>query len=102
MKRVYECDIVKKKEMLAILEADPYAEDSFARIGYKLKEGAAVGEDEKKLYIYLSASEDFIKKADAKLKEMAKPADCKVEQRVVEKIEKEEESAESGLGDIFG
>ena len=102
MFRVYECEMSKKKDLTAILETDPYAEDSFARVGYKVKEGEAVGEDKEKLYIYVSASEDFLKKADEKLKEIAKPADKGVQERVGEKIKKEESEAESGFGSIFG
>jgi hypothetical protein len=102
MYRVYECDLAKKKEMTAKLEADPYAEDSFARMGYKVKDGQFLGEDKAKMYIYMKADEGFIKKADEKLKDIAKPAPPEVEKRVTEKVLKEEEEAESGLGSIFG
>jgi len=102
MYRVYECDIKKKADITKILEADPYAEDSFARVGYKVKDGAVLGEDKAKLYIYISAASDFIKKADLKLKDAAAIAKADVEKRVVAKIQKEEEEAESGFGSIFG
>jgi len=102
MNRVYECDMEKKKDLTAILEADSLAEDSFARAGYKLKDGKFLEEDEKKCYIYISASDEFIKKADEKLKEIAKPLSGDNEKRVVEKFKKEEEQATSGFGDIFG
>ena len=102
MYRVYWCELSKKKELMKVLEADPYNKDSFARVGYKVKEGASLGEDKDKLYVYLSASEDFIKNADERLKEIAKPAGKEIEDRVGEKIRKEEEEAESGFGSIFG
>jgi predicted RecB family nuclease len=102
MYRVYECDVTKKAEITKILEADPYAEDSFARMGYKVKEGASVEEDKEKLFVYVSASEDFLKKADEKLKEFAKPAEEEVQKRVGEKIKAEEAQAEAGFGSIFG
>jgi hypothetical protein len=102
MFRVYECENSKKADVSKILEADPYAEDSFARMGYKVKEGAAVDEDKDKLYIYVSASEELLKKADEKLKEFAKPADEEVQKRVGEKIKAEEAQAEAGFGSIFG
>ncbi len=102
MKKVYECDISKKKEIIKILEADPYEQDSFARIGYKLKDGSSLEEDKTKLYIYFSASNEFLKKADEKLKDLINKINPVVEKRIIEKIEKEEENAESGLGDIFG
>lgn len=102
MNRVYECEKSKKAEVTKILEEDPYKDDSFARVGYKVKEGSVLEEDKDKLYIYVSASEDFIKKADEKLKDVATPANEEVQKRVSEKIKKEEEAAESGLGSIFG
>ena len=102
MYRIYECEVSKKAEITKMLEADPYAEDSFARSGYKIKEGAAVGEDKEKIYIYIKASEDFLKKADERLKDVAKPAPEDVQKRVGSKIESEEERAEAGLGAIFG
>jgi hypothetical protein len=37
--RVYQIDGAKKAEVEKIIEADPYSQDSFARVGYKLKEG---------------------------------------------------------------
>lgn len=102
MYRVYECDIKKKADITKILEADPYADESFARIGYKVKDGAILGEDKAKLYIYVSAAPDFIKKADLLLKDVSSVAKQDVEKRVVAKIQKEEEEAESGFGSIFG
>lgn len=102
MMRVYECEGGKKGALTKILEADPYAQDSFARIGYKLKDGAVLGEDKGKLYLYVKADEAFLKKADALLKDIADRAPAEVEKRVGEKIQKEEEEAESGLGSIFG
>ena len=102
MYRVYECDIKKKADITKILEADPYAEDSFARVGYKVKDGSVLGEDKAKLYVYISAAADFVKKADLKLKDAAAVSKEDVEKRVVAKIQKEEEEAESGFGSIFG
>ncbi len=101
MDRVYECESSKKAEMTKILEADPYAEDSFARVGYKMKDGAAVGEEKEKLYVYVSASEEFLKKADEKLKDLAKPCSDEVAARVKKKIEEEENSVAAGVS-MFG
>ncbi|MBI2080059.1 hypothetical protein HYT84_04805 [Candidatus Micrarchaeota archaeon] len=102
MKRVYECDNAKKAELTKILEADPYADDSFARVGYKLKDGLVIGHDPKKGYIYISAEEEFFKKAEEKLKPVASRCKVEVEKDIVAKIQKEEEEAESGFGAIFG
>jgi hypothetical protein len=102
MQHVYECDLAKKKEMTALLEADPYAGDSFARMGYKAKDGEFLGEDKAKMYVYIKASDDLLKKADEKMKGLAVRCKGDVEKRIIEKIVAEEESAEAGLGNIFG
>jgi hypothetical protein len=101
MDRVYECEITRKAEMTKILEADPYAQDSFARVGYKMKDGTAVGEEKEKLYVYVSASDEFLKKADEKLEGLAKPCSDEVAGRVKKKIEEEENSVAAGVS-MFG
>ena len=100
--RVYECGAAKKPELTKILEADPYAPDSFARVGYKMRDGATLGEEKDKLFVHFSASPDFIKKADERLKGIAEPLKGEKEKRIIKKIKEEEEAAESGLGSIFG
>lgn len=102
MERIYECESTKKGGLKKILEADPYAPDSFARVGYRLRDGASLGEENDKFYLYISADGDFIKKADERLKEVAVPLTGEKEKRIVKKILAEEESAEAGLGGIFG
>ena len=100
MKRIYEFDLSKKTELTKILEADPYADDSFARMGYKMRDGATLGEDKTKLYLYISASDECIKKADERLKTISHIP--KNEKEIVTKILAEEENAESGFGSMFG
>jgi len=102
MERLYECEAGKKAELKKILEADPYADDSFARVGYRMRDGATLEEEKDKIYVYLSAAENFIKKADERLKDVAKPVESGRAAKIIDKIKKEEESAESGLGSIFG
>jgi hypothetical protein len=100
--RVYECQLNKKKDVMKILEADPYAPDSFARVGYRIRDGASLGENKDNFYIYIKADESFIKKADERLKEFASITSGENEKRVIAKIVSEEESAELGFGGIFG
>lgn len=102
MQRLYECEANKKADLNKILETDPYSSDSFARVGYKLRDGATLGEDKAKLFLYLSADADFIKKADEKLKDIAKPLSGDVEKRIIDKIVAEEENATQGFGGMFG
>lgn len=102
MEKVYECENSKKKELTEILEKDPYAEDSFARVGYKLKDGNAIGQNEKNCYLYIKADEEFLKKTEEKLKDIVKECEEKTANEIIVKIKEEEEQATSGFGDIFG
>ncbi len=100
MKRLYSCDLKGgKPALLKILEAEPYADDSFARVGYIMREGKVLGEDAAKLYVFMNAADDFVKKADEKLKgvlslTIVSGAD---EIRIITKIEEMENNAQSGL-----
>ncbi|MBI5223834.1 hypothetical protein HY990_05425 [Candidatus Micrarchaeota archaeon] len=100
--RVYQCEISKKSELMKILEADPYKADSFARIGYRTREGAMIDEDKNMFYVYVAASDEFVKSADERLKSVAPASSVEVQKRVVDKIKEQEEAAEEGLGSIFG
>jgi len=102
MKIVFAFAAEKKKDLTPILEADPYAPDSFARAGYKLKDGSALGEKSDTIYLYISADEHFIKKAKEKLKPLMREMQKGEEERVLKKIVDEEEAAEGGFGAIFG
>lgn len=101
MDRVYEFENSKKAEVTKVLEAEPYAKDSFARVGYKLKDGVSVGEDKEKTYIFISASEDFLRMADEKLKGLAVAAPEDVQKRVQKKISDEEDTVAAGVS-MFG
>lgn len=102
MKIVFAFPAEKKKELTPILEADPYAPDSFARAGYKIRDGLTLGERADTIYLYISADEHFIKKAKEKLKPLMREMHKEEEERVRKKIEDEEEAAEGGFGAIFG
>ncbi len=102
MKKVFGIAIEKKKELVELLEADPYAKGSFAMMGYKLKEGNQVGADEKMLYLYLSGDDEKIKGAGEKLKELSVEVPADIEEKVIAVITEEEDKAATGMGDIFG
>ncbi|MDD5022895.1 MAG: hypothetical protein PHU63_01880 [Candidatus ainarchaeum sp.] len=102
MEIVYECENSKKKDLLKIIEADPYEERSFARVGYKLKDGEVIGQDKEKCYLYIKSDDGFFKIAEKKLEGIVKKCEEKVSKEVIEKIKEEEEQATSGFGDIFG
>ena len=102
MKRVYACDISKKKELLSVIESDPYSEDSFSRVGYVIRDGSSIGESSDAVYLYISAQEPVIKKLDAKLRGIAEILEGEEADRIIKKIEDEGESAAQGVGSIFG
>ncbi len=102
MKKVFGFPIEKKAELIAVLEADPYSKTSFARMGYKLKEGAQVGADPKMIYLYVSGDEAAIKAAEPGIKQLEVAVPKETEKKVIEEVDKEEDNAVSGFGDIFG
>jgi hypothetical protein len=102
--RIYECDSQKVGELKKVLETEPYAERSFARQGYKLKEGKLIGGEQSKVYLHIKADADFFKLAEEKFKSVSsmKRTEKKFEESIIKKIEEEEGSAERGFGAIFG
>ncbi|MBS3069277.1 hypothetical protein J4441_02845 [Candidatus Micrarchaeota archaeon] len=102
MKIVYSAPASSKAKLTAILEADPYAHPSFSRNGYKVKDGSSLGEDKANIYLYLKCEEEVAKMAEEKLKDVAAKVPADVTERVIKKIEDEENSAEAGFGAIFG
>ncbi|OIO21586.1 hypothetical protein AUJ17_02225 [Candidatus Micrarchaeota archaeon CG1_02_47_40] len=103
MIKIYEIESAKKGEVKKILEADPYGEISFARNGYKLKDGSALEEDAAKCYLYLKSEEGkFFAFAKEKLGALASEVKEEAAQKIIAKIEEEEAGAEVGMGAIFG
>ena len=110
MKSVFEAPMAKKAELVKLMDADPYGElspapytkMSFARLGYKLKEGVQVGEDKEKLYIIFRGSDEYLPFLKSKLEGLAVRSVPDLEARVIVKIEDEESGAEQGMGAIFG
>jgi len=104
--RVYEIAMNEKKKLDVVLKADPYAELSFAKQGFKLKEGKSVGGAGDKLYLYTSGEDAFFKYAEGKLKEGGVESCTRcasdLESKIVKQIHDEDSSAEQGLGAIFG
>ena len=99
---VFEFPMADKAKLTALLDADPYGHVSFSRNGYKMKDGAIVGEDKAKAYVYIKATDEFAKFAKEKLTGLATEAKPEVRDRIAKKIEEEESSAEVGFGSIFG
>ena len=104
--RVYELASSSKGKLEDVLKANPYADVSFSKQGYKLKDGRLIGGDAGKLYLYLEGGDDFFKYAEAKFKEaeLQECAGCEagLESRIIAQIHEEDSSAEHGMGAIFG
>lgn len=92
-------------ESVKRLREDKEANLIFARQDYQLKDGAMMGLDRGKSYLFLNAPEEFQVPAEEKLKKniaSIRRLDPETERKVIEAIEKERENAEQGLGMIFG
>jgi uncharacterized protein YaaR (DUF327 family) len=77
----------------------------FARQEYSLREGASLGLEPEKCYLYLKANDEFLKGAEERLKAEYKSfavADSETSQKVIKAIHDEEERANAGFGSIFG
>lgn len=94
--RIYRIPREKYVEVKKTLEGE---DDSFRRVGYILREGKYINEDEN-FYLYIRASEEFFKEHEGKLN--AEPLTGEDYKRIKEKIEKEEEDKAVGIGAIFG
>lgn len=102
MEIVYECENSKKKDLDKILADDPYGKYSFARASYQLKEGSFIDGEKDKCYLYVKAEEELLKELEKKLGDLAKRTSNEIEQKIIKKINDEQDSAVSGFGDIFG
>jgi len=96
--RVYVCEPADKAILKKVLEADPYAQNSFARKAPQMKEM------DNKVYLYIKAESEFFASAEEKFREMQsmKRTEKADEQKIVDMIHKEEEEAAGGFGNIFG
>lgn len=57
------------EKLKKVLEANPYEQDSFARVGYTVREAKSLGLDRDGYVLYFKAEEELSKKLVARLKE---------------------------------
>ena len=92
-------------KLKTILEGGTLDKDSFATVGYTLRESKAMGLKGGNYILYFRAEDSELA---GKLKEKLKPVETAKElegsekQDIVSKIQAEEDSAASGFGNIFG
>ncbi len=94
-----------KSKIEELKKNDPYFDVIFARQEYQIVDGDTFSMDPAKCYLYLKATDDFLTKADEKLKKLLpgiERAGSDVEKQVISYIDDLHSKAESGLGLIFG
>ncbi|MGI0100839.1 MAG: hypothetical protein ACREBH_03955 [Candidatus Micrarchaeaceae archaeon] len=77
----------------------------FSRQEYSLRDGASLGLKDNVSYLYLNATDDFLKGAEERFRtefKTIKRASPEDEQKVINAIKEEEERANAGFGSIFG
>ncbi|MFH1780291.1 MAG: hypothetical protein ABH803_04110 [Candidatus Micrarchaeota archaeon] len=87
-----------------VLEADSMNKDSFARLGYYLKEGKNLSLKEGRYYVsFKTENKELAGKLIEKLKAIPsfEEATTEEESKLAEKIEEEENAATTGFGSIF-
>ncbi|MGC8652193.1 MAG: hypothetical protein ACP5UH_03005 [Candidatus Micrarchaeia archaeon] len=94
-----------KANLEKLMQSDKFFDVIFARQEYSLREGSSMGMDEGKVYLYIKAGEDFLAKAEEKLKQnfqSFKRVDEAEEQKVISFIKEEQDRSNAGFGLIFG
>lgn len=89
-----------------LLAADPYAEDSFGKLGYVLKESRALGLEAGFYALFFESPDDaLVKKLSEKLLAALplarRPEEAK-KTALVAQIKQEQDNAAAGFGSIFG
>ena len=105
MELVYAIETAQKSKLTRVLEAEPYADDSFARAGYTLKDSAAVGLAAGKLVVFVKVEDAALgAKLEAKLKAVEGIAEIAGadKRKVCDAIAAEQDAACSGFGAVFG
>ncbi|MDE1870974.1 MAG: hypothetical protein KGI06_01915 [Candidatus Micrarchaeota archaeon] len=95
----------KIAEAHKMLGESPKGRFIFSRQDYSLRDGASLGLGDGKSYLYLNATEDFLKGAEERFKnefKTVKRTSPEDEQKVIRIIKEEEEKANAGFGSIFG
>ncbi len=95
----------KISEAHKMLNESPKGKFIFSRQDYSLRDGASLGLNGNSFYLYLNASEEFLKGAEERFKsefKTIKRASNADEEKVIKHIKDEEERANAGFGSIFG
>ncbi len=105
MKYLFAVDAANYAALKKLVESDPMAEESFARLGFILKAGESMAGGEKgKYYLYFSADEGLGGKLAAQVKAIPSAVEVtgSAKDALVAVIEGEQDAAAEGFGAIFG
>ncbi len=98
METLYLYDYDVKKEVDIIL-----GEDTLKRTGYTVRECKLLESDRKGYFLYLSGTPEMLKEIDELFDDIPiERLSGKEAKDIIKKIKTEEESAETGMGMIFG
>ncbi len=103
-KQIAEQD-AKAKSASEKLRNDPMMNVIFARQTCDLRDGRALGLEDDKSYVLITATDDFLNLAEQKFKReftTVKRAPSEIEQKFIALKEEEENKANAGFGAIFG
>ena len=91
-------------KLKAVLEADSLADNSFARVGYTLRDSKGMGLEPGKNVLHFKCEEAVAKPLVEKLKQVPSFSEAKPEekQKVLAQIAAEEDNAAHGFGTVFG
>ncbi|MFH0972196.1 MAG: hypothetical protein V1835_06565 [Candidatus Micrarchaeota archaeon] len=104
-KCVYLVEMKEYGKLKDIVAANPYEKDSFAVVGYTLKDSKAAGMKGGFYVLFFKAEDpELVAKLKEKLNVLltAKELDGEEREKIISQIEAEEDSAAAGLGSIFG
>lgn len=104
-RKAFEESEAKRAEFLKKLSEDEYADLIFKRQEYSIRDGAASGLDQGKSYIYISAADEFLDRAEKLFAEKfksVKRAPKEQEDKLLATIKDEKEKGNAGFGAIFG
>lgn len=103
---VYSVPAERQGALKKVLDEEPYAKDSFASVGYVLKESSAVGLKGGRYVVYFKCDEtDKIVKFKERLARVeggVEELTGEEKQIAINSISSQEDGAASGFGSIFG
>lgn len=94
--------VLERPEITTVEGKEEFKKNEFARNGYTLRDGKSLGLDEAN-YLYIKAEDEFFKEHEKEIMlEGVKLLDGEESEKVKNLIDAEQNSAEAGVGAVFG